>query len=49
MSDEPILRAHARNVVLTGVPRDEMEFELDKVHVHIRGFAAWEFERRAKP
>jgi hypothetical protein len=39
------------------VTRDEMEFEiqfvcdgdspgLDKFHVHIRCFAAWEFERR---
>jgi hypothetical protein len=41
------------------VKRDEMEFEiefardgdnpgLDKFHVHIRCFAAWEFERRRK-
>jgi hypothetical protein len=41
------------------IPKDEMEFEiefahngdnpgLDKFHVHIRCFAAWEFER-ARP
>jgi hypothetical protein len=41
------------------VKRDEMEFEiefardgdnpgLDKFHVHIRCFAAWEFERRRR-
>jgi hypothetical protein len=42
------------------VTKDEMEFEiefsrdgdntgLDKFHVHIRCFAAWEFERQATP
>jgi len=42
------------------VTKDEKEFEiqfahdggepgLDKFHVHIRCFAAWEFERRAGP
>jgi hypothetical protein len=39
------------------VERDETEFEvqferdgdvpgLDKFHIHVRGFAAWEFERK---
>ena len=42
------------------VPKEESEFEiefaydgaspgLDKFHVHIRCFAAWEFERSKKP
>jgi hypothetical protein len=54
MPDEVRLREQARAAVQSG--KEQMEFEiqfardgdnpgLDKFHVHIRCYAAWEFER----
>jgi hypothetical protein len=39
MPDEPRLREQAKAVIQSGNPG------LDKYHVHIRCYAAWEFER----
>jgi hypothetical protein len=33
----------------TEFARDEAPYGLDKFHVHIRCFAAWEFERNQQP
>jgi hypothetical protein len=45
MPDEPRLREQAK----IQFARDGDNPELDKFHVHIRGYAAWEFERNKPP